>query len=104
MPTICELSHDDINHVIAARAALASLLGRLVSLCLKLVPAVQTDAIRTCAEELEAGNVVLRTFVTNTGGIARVQDVLEEEWWVLCARVRKKARDCAAGEPLTKSS
>ena len=89
--------NDDINHVIAARAAFASLLDRLVSFCLKLDPAVQADAIRTCAEELEAGNVVLRAFVANTSGIARAQDILEEEWWVLCAEAREQAKACAAG-------
>ena len=88
--------NDDINHVIAARAAFTSLLLRLVSFCLRLDPAVQTGAIKTSAEELEAGNVVLRAFVANTSGIARAQDVLEEDWWILCAEAKEQATACAA--------
>ena len=89
--------NDDINHVIAARAALASLLGRLALLCSKLDPAAQSSAIKTVAEELEAGNAALSTFVTNAGGITHAQDVLGEEWWVLCADARKQTEACAVG-------
>ena len=89
--------NDDINHVIAARAALASLLGRMISLCPKLDPVAESSAIKKCAEDLEAGNSKLRTFVTNAGGIAHAQDVLVEEWWVLCAEAEKQAEAYAAG-------
>ena len=86
--------NDDINYVVAARAAFASLLDRLVSLCSKLNPAVPSSAIKTCAEELEADNATLRTFVSNSGGITYAQNVLEQEWWMLSADARKQADAC----------
>lgn len=89
--------NDDINHVIAERAILASLLNRLVLLCSKLDPAPESSAIKNCAKELEAGNSTLSTFVMNAVGIKDAQDVLVEEWWVLCADAKKQVETYATG-------
>lgn len=88
--------NDNINHIIAARSALISLLGDIVSLCSKLDPPMQSDAIEMYVDQLETNNETLRTFVSNAGGIAHTQDVLEEEWWALCDDLRKQAEACAA--------
>ena len=89
--------NDDINLVVAARTAHASLLGRLVSVCSKLSPAVDAGAIKRCAEEIEAGNDALSAFVSSASGIAEAKRALAHNWWTLPVDAKAEAEACAVG-------
>ena len=89
--------NDDVNHIIAARKTFASLLDRLVSVCSKMNPKVDSRAIKNGAEELEADNDALRKFVSTADNIAHVKDILMQDWWTLSADAKAQSAACAAG-------
>lgn len=89
--------NDDVNHVIAARKTFASLLDRIVSVCSKLDPKVDSGAIKKDAEALEVGNAALSTFVSTADDIAYAKEILMQDWWILSADAKAQSVACAAG-------
>ena len=89
--------NDEVNHVIAERKTFASLLYNLVSVCSKMDPKIDSGAIKSDAEALEAGNAVLREFVSTAGDITYVKEILTQDWWMLSADARAQIATCTIG-------
>lgn len=88
--------NENINHVIAARETFTSLLQRLVSICPELKPAADAEAIKKRAAEVDVGTIILREFVSHTGGIDRAEEALQQEWWALSSGAQKQIKACSA--------
>ena len=89
--------NDDINHVIAARDGLSSLLDQATAIGEEVDPPVNSEAIRAHVEQFDAETNSLRMFVSGVADINAVQSTLEQLWWDLPTGVCETLDSLALG-------
>ena len=95
--TLLNKLNENVNHVIAERESLSSVLDRLVAVCAKLTPVVPADCISAHAKRITTGTNSLRTFVANFSGLSDAKEALEQEWWIPPTDVQERINACSKG-------